>query len=72
MFLIVCLYIFVYTFRVVVDVCDKDNVFDGSLWPVGADVCDWWFSSNKQSYWLDSLTLLHIIYMVSNKESHNY
>ena len=35
-------------FRVVVDVCDKDNVFDGSVWPIGADVRDWWFSS-KQS-----------------------
>ena len=35
-------------FRVVVDGGDKDNVFDGSVWPVGADVRDWWFTS-KQS-----------------------
>ena len=32
-------------FRVVVDVGDKDNVFNDSVWPVGADVRDWWFSS---------------------------
>jgi len=35
-------------YRVVVDVHDKNNVFDGSVWPIGADVRDWWFSS-KQS-----------------------
>ena len=35
-------------FRVIVDVHDKDNVFDGSVWPIGADVRDWWFST-KQS-----------------------
>jgi len=34
-------------FRVVVDVVDKDNVFDDCAWPVGADVRDWWFSSRQ-------------------------
>jgi len=34
-------------FRVVVDVADKDNVFDGGVWPVGADVRDWWFTSRQ-------------------------
>ena len=34
-------------FRVVVDVGDKDNVFDDGVWPVGADVRDWWFTSRQ-------------------------
>jgi len=34
-------------FRVVMDVADKDNVFDDCVWPVGADVRDWWFSSRQ-------------------------
>jgi len=30
-------------FRIVVDIRDKDNEFNEVLWPVGADVRDWWF-----------------------------
>lgn len=34
-------------FRVVVNIEDKDNVFDDSVWPVGTDVRDWYFKSNQ-------------------------
>jgi len=34
-------------FRIVVDIADKDNVFDDNIWPVGADVRDWWFKSKQ-------------------------
>ena len=30
-------------FHVVVDARDKDDVFNDTYWPVGADVRDWWF-----------------------------
>ena len=34
-------------FRVVVNIADKDNVFDDAIWPVGTDVRDWWFKSQQ-------------------------
>jgi len=36
-------------FRVAVSGADEDNVFDNSVWPVGADVRDWRFTS-AQAY----------------------
>lgn len=35
-------------FHVVVDCSDKDNVFEESLWPKGADVRDWIFPIRRQ------------------------
>jgi len=32
-------------FHVVVDIRDKDNVFNEARWPAGADVRDWWFKT---------------------------
>ena len=34
-------------FRLVVDIKDKDKVFDDVMWPSGVDVRDWVFSSSK-------------------------
>jgi len=34
-------------FRVVVSADDKDNVFNDSVWPLGADVRDWLFKSRQ-------------------------
>jgi len=34
-------------FRIVVDIDDKDKVFDDVMWPSGVDVRDWVFSSSK-------------------------
>ena len=34
-------------FRIVVDIRDKDNVFNEVIWPAGADVRDWWFKSKQ-------------------------
>ena len=34
-------------FRVVVNAADKDNVFNDAVWPLGADVRDWWFTSRQ-------------------------
>jgi len=32
-------------FHVVVDIRDKDNVFNEARWPAGTDVRDWWFKT---------------------------
>jgi len=34
-------------FKIVLDVHDKDRVFDEVMWPYGADVRDWIFTSRK-------------------------
>jgi len=35
-------------FRIVVDYACKDKIFEDTLWPAGADVRDWVFSSRKR------------------------
>jgi len=34
-------------FRVVIEVADKDRVFDDTVWPEGADTRDWVFASKR-------------------------
>lgn len=35
-------------FHVLVDIDDKDTVFNETLWPFGVDIRDWWFKPRRQ------------------------